>query len=71
MVTEVLLVGFILYDNIITEGVEQCREQECLKGVISKGKAYVLPGKKKWTHERTNKTGNATINKAYAEYKQN
>ena len=47
MVTEVLLVGFILYDNIITEGVEQCREQECLKGVISKGKAYVLPGKKK------------------------
>ena len=47
MVTEVLLVGFILYDNIITEGVEKCREQECLKSVISKGKAYVLPGKKK------------------------
>ena len=35
------------------EGVEQRRKRECLKGAISKGKAYLLGGK--WTQEKVDK----------------
>ena len=31
------------------ERVDQHRKQECLKGAISKGKAYLLGQKQKWT----------------------
>ena len=31
------------------ERVDQHRKQECLKGAISKGKAYLLGRKQKWT----------------------
>ena len=33
------------------EGIEQHRKRECLKSIISKGKAYLLGSK--WTHEKT------------------
>ena len=49
------------------EDIEQHRKQECLKSVISKGKAYLLG--RKWTQEKVDKASNETINKAYAEYK--
>ena len=49
------------------EGIEQHRKQECLKGVIGRGKAYLLGDK--WTHERVDKASDETINKAYALYK--
>ena len=50
------------------EGTEQHKKQECLKNVISKGKAYLLWSK--WTQEKVDKTRDETINKTYAEYKQ-
>lgn len=41
-------------DNVDTpkDGVEQHMKPECLKGAISKGKAYFLGGKRKWTRKR-------------------
>ena len=50
------------------EGIEQHRKRECLKSVISKGKAYLLGSK--WTRESADKASDETINKTYAEYKQ-
>ena len=50
------------------EGIGQHRKGECLKSVISKGKAYLLGSK--WTHEKVNKASDETINKTYVEYKQ-
>ena len=50
------------------EGIGQHRKRECLKSVISKGKAYLLGSK--WTQEKVGKASNETINKTYAEYKQ-
>ena len=50
------------------EGIGQHRKRECLKSVISKGKAYLLGSK--WTHEKVNKASDETINKTYVEYKQ-
>ena len=50
------------------EGIEQHRKRECLKSVISKGKAYLLGSK--WTQEKVDKASDETINKTYAEYKQ-
>ena len=44
------------------EGVEQHRKRECLKGAISKGKAYLLRGKQKWTQGKVNKARDETIN---------
>ena len=37
------------------EGTGQHRKRECLKSVISKGKAYLLGSK--WTHEKVSKQG--------------
>ena len=51
------------------EGVEQHRSRECLRDVISKGKAYLLGGKQKWTKEKIGKASDETINKKYTEYK--
>ena len=48
------------------EGIEQHRKRECLKGVIGKGKVYLLGGRQKWTHEGVDKA----ISKTYAEFKQ-
>ena len=50
------------------EGTEQHRKRECLKSVISKGKAYLLGSK--WTQEKVDKASDETINKTYAAYKQ-
>ena len=50
------------------EGIEQHRKRECLKSVISKGKAYLLGSK--WTQEKVDKASDETINKTYAAYKQ-
>ena len=50
------------------EGIEQHRKRECLKSVISKGKAYLLGSK--WTQENVDKASDETINKTYAKYKQ-
>ena len=50
------------------EGIEQHRKRECLKSVISKGKAYLLGSK--WTHEKMGTASDETINKTYTEYKQ-
>ena len=52
------------------EGDEQHRKRECLKDVISKGKAYLLGGKQKWTQEKVDEASDETINKTYAVYKQ-
>ena len=54
--------------NTPKEGIEQHRKRECLKSVISNGKAYLLGSK--WTHERIDKASDETINKRYAAYKQ-
>ena len=53
--------------NTPKEGIQQHRKQECLKSVISKGKAYSLGSK--WTQEKADKVSDETINKTYAEYK--
>ena len=47
------------------EGIEQHRKRECLKSVISKGKAYLLGSK--WTQGKVDKASDETINKTYAE----
>ena len=68
-------VGDIFHDDFFgdivdtpKEGIEQHRKRECLKSVISKGKAYLLGSK--WTRESADKACDETINKTYAEYKQ-
>ena len=43
------------------EGTEQHKKRECLKSVISKGKAYLLGSK--WTHEKVDKASDETNNK--------
>ena len=50
------------------EGIEQYKKRECLKGVISNGKSYLL--KCKWTQRKVDKASDETINKTYADYKQ-
>ena len=50
------------------EGIEQHRKRECLKGVISKGKTYLLGHK--WTPEKVYRASNETVNETYAEYRQ-
>ena len=50
-----------------SEDVEQHRKRKCLKAAISKGKVYLLGGKKQWTHERVAKANNETTDKTYAE----
>ena len=50
------------------EGIEQHRKRECLKSVISKGKAYLLESQ--GTQEKVDTASDETINKTYAEYKQ-
>ena len=50
------------------EVIEQHRKRECLKKVISKGKAYLLGSK--WAQEKVKKASDESINKTYAEYKQ-
>ena len=51
------------------ENIEQHRKRQCLKSAISKGKAYLLGGKQKWTQGKVDKASNETINKTYADYK--
>ena len=41
-----------------------------LRGLIGKGKVYLIYGKKQWAHEKVDKASNKTINKAYAKYEQ-
>ena len=50
------------------EGMEQYKKRECLKGVMDKGKGYLLG--QKWTQERVEKASDEIINKTYTEYKQ-
>ena len=50
------------------EGMEQYKKRECSKGVMDKGKGYLLG--QKWTHERVDKASDEIINKTYTEYKQ-
>ena len=45
------------------------RNENVLKGAISKGKVYLLGGKQKWKQERVDKACDETINKTYAEHK--
>ena len=69
-------VGNILNDDDIfgdiadtpKEGTEQRRKRECLKSVISKGKAYLLASERK--QEKVDKASDETINKTYSLYKQ-
>ena len=55
-------------DDTTKEDIEQHIKRECLKSVISKGKAHLL--RSKWTQEKVDKTCDKSINKTYAEYKQ-
>ena len=50
------------------ESTKQHRKRECLKDVISKGKAHLLGHK--WTYESVEKASDETINKGYVLYKQ-
>ena len=52
------------------EVVEQHRKLECLKSATSKGKVYLLEGKKQWTQDKINGASDETINKLDAIYKQ-
>ena len=54
--------------DTLKEDIEQHRKRECLKSIISKGKAYLLGSK--WTQEKVDKASDETINKRYTEYKQ-
>ena len=47
------------------ERVEQHRKRKSLKDVISKGKAYLLGGKRKWTQGKVDKASEETINRTY------
>ena len=49
------------------EGIEQHKKRQCLKGVISKDKGYLLG--RKWTQEKVNRASDKIISKTYAEYK--
>ena len=51
--------------DTLKEGIEQHRKRECLKSVISKGKAYLLGSK--WTQEQVDRASDKTINKTYTE----
>ena len=59
------------FDTVDTpkEGIDQYKKRESLKGIMSRGKAYLL-GSSKWTYEKVDKASDETINKTYAEYKQ-
>ena len=50
------------------EGIEHHKKWEELRSVIDKGKAHLLGNK--WMHKRVDKASDKTINKTYAEYKQ-
>ena len=52
------------------EAVEQHRKLECLESATSKGKVYLLEGKKQWTQDKINGASDETINKLDAKYKQ-
>ena len=54
--------------DTLKEDTEQHRKRECLKSIISKGKAYLLGSK--WTQQKVDKASDETINKRYTEYKQ-
>ena len=54
--------------DTLKEDIEQHRKRECLKSIISKGKAYLLGSKQ--TQEKVDKASDETINKRYTEYKQ-
>ena len=54
--------------DTLKEDIEQHRKRECLKSIISKGKAYLLGSK--WTQQKVDKASDETINKRYTEYKQ-
>ena len=49
------------------EDIEQHKKRQCLKGVISKDKGYLLG--RKWTQEKVNRASDKIISKTYAEYK--
>ena len=65
-------VGNILNDDdlfgdtvdTLKEGIGQHEKRECLKGAISKGKAYLLVSK--WTEEKVEKASDDIINRKYA-----
>ena len=62
-----------IYENTVNSPKESAEKQKigvCLKGLISKGKMYLLGGNIKWIHERVGKASDETINKAYTTYKQ-
>ena len=50
------------------EGIEQHKKREELRSVIDKGKVQLLANK--WMHKRVDKASDKTINKTYAEYRQ-
>ena len=52
------------------EVVEQHRKLECLKSATSKGKVYLLEGKKQWAQDKIDGASDEAINKLYAKYKQ-
>ena len=52
------------------EGTEQHKKRKYLKSAIGNGKPYLLGGKKRWTHEKIDKSNDKTINKTHVEYKQ-
>ena len=54
--------------DTLKEDIEQHRKRECLKSIISKGKAYLFWSK--WTQQKVDKASDETINKRYTEYKQ-
>ena len=49
------------------KALSSTENQECLKTVIGKGKAYLLGSK--WTHEKVDKASNEIVNKTYASYR--
>ena len=59
------------FDTVDTpkESIDQYKKRESLKGIMNRGKAYLL-GSSKWTYEKVDKASDETTNKTYAEYKQ-
>ena len=51
-------------------GMEQNTKREALKDVINQGKAHLLPGKKKWSLSRLDKSSDEVIDKLYDDYTQ-
>ena len=63
------MMTFLYTADTPKEGIDQYKKRESLKGIMNRGKAYLL-GSSKQTYKKVDKASDETINKTYAEYKQ-